>query len=323
MIISEDTGDIARSATDAKRLVIEIVSTLAHVKKEAAQRILLPAGVPKDLITRFLKERNQLTNDKLSKREAAGIILDELDRGSPDTGAKVAREIIKIAVNWNDFHLAQDEYRARATVQKAREMQGQLIEHDARERAEHERRVEQAAQRQRREAGALIVQKSPLLLAQFEAAMKDDTDPHQRGYLLQDLLNQLYTIHGLPVMRAFQRNQGAEQIDGAYEMNGWHYIVECRWRQQLPNIRELHGLSGQVARSGRQTMGLFLSINGWSQNVIPLLKQNGDKSIFLMDGVDLHAVLAQQISLKNLLKGKLSALNLKTEPFASVRDLLN
>jgi hypothetical protein len=28
-----------------------------------------------------------------------------------------------------------------------------------------------------------------------------------------------------------------EQIDGAYEMNGWHYIVECRWREQLANIR--------------------------------------------------------------------------------------
>jgi hypothetical protein len=51
--------------------------------------------------------------------------------------------------------------------------------------------------------------------------------------------------------------------------------------------------------------------------------QNGEKSVFLMDGVDLHAVLAQQISLKNLLKGKLCALNLRTEPFASVRDLLN
>lgn len=29
-------------------------------------------------------------------------------------------------------------------------------------------------------------------------------------------------------------------------------------------------------------MGLYLSINGWSEHVIPLIKQNHDKSIILM-----------------------------------------
>ena len=104
-------------------------------------------------------------------------------------------------------------------------------------------------------------------------------------HLLQDLLNRVFDLHQIPVVRSFVRNDGAEQIDGAFKLEGWHYIVECRWRKKLADIRELDGLKGQIDRSGKQTMGVFLSINGWSDNVPPLLKQNPDKSILLMEGV--------------------------------------
>jgi hypothetical protein len=51
----------------------------------------------------------------------------------------------------------------------------------------------------------------------------------------------------------------------------------------------------------------------WSENVVPLIKQNPDKSIILMEALDL--ALAQSIDLRRLLKGKLSALNLESEPY--------
>lgn len=74
-------------------------------------------------------------------------------------------------------------------------------------------------------------------------------------------------------------------IDGAFKLEGWHYVVECRWREKLADIRELDGLKGQVDRSGKQTIGLFLSINGCSENVPILLKQNPDKSIIVFNGL--------------------------------------
>jgi hypothetical protein len=120
------------------------------------------------------------------------------------------------------------------------------------------------------------------------------------------------------VAKGFRRNAGAEQIDAAFELDGWHYIVECRWRAKLADIRELDGLYGQIARSGKQTMGLFLSINGWSENVVPVMKQNPNKSIVLMEGYDLRTVLAQELDLRQLLKAKISALNLEAEPYFPV-----
>ncbi|HXC26648.1 MAG TPA: hypothetical protein VNV38_01740 [Stellaceae bacterium] len=65
-------------------------------------------------------------------------------------------------------------------------------------------------------------------------------------------------------------------------------------------------------------MGLFLSVNGWSENVVPLMKQNPNKSIVLMEGFDLRTVLEQVVELRKLLQAKVRVLNLEAEPFFSI-----
>jgi hypothetical protein len=174
--------------------------------------------------------------------------------------------------------------------------------------------------KKRREKEAELRNRSNLLLSQFDH-IASDADPHERGFVLQELLATVFTLHGIPIVRSFQRNAGGEQIDAAFELDGWHYIVECRWRKKLADIRELDGLLGQINRSGKQTMGLLLSINGWSENVVPLLKQNPEKSIILMEGYDLRTILAVPLDLRRVLKTKISALNLESEPYFSVRDI--
>jgi hypothetical protein len=47
-------------------------------------------------------------------------------------------------------------------------------------------------------------------------------------------------------------------------------------------------------------MGMSLSINGWSEHVVPLMKQNPDKSIILKEGLDLRMVLAQAPAVRDL-----------------------
>lgn len=85
---------------------------------------------------------------------------------------------------------------------------------------------------------------------------------------------------------------------------------------------QLDSLYGKVARSGKQTMGLFVSINGWSKNVISLMKQQPDKSIILMDGYDLRVVLSGQIDLIDLLQNKIARFNLTAEPYSCVNEFI-
>ena len=304
--------------TDARRLALEVIATLVNVKTVAADQLLRRAGVNDDLIRRFISERDPITDQKRSKREAGTIVLDALSEIGE--AGPVVRKLIAIASQWDAFHLAQDEYRARAVVQKARELSGTLAEADARERIAQEQRTRAEAERERRERQAAHQKQSELLLAQFDFAATSD-DLQQRGYLLEDLLNRVFGLHGFPVTRAFRRNGGGEQIDGAFELDGWQYLVECRWRAKLSDIGDLDGLLGKVGRSGRQTMGLFLSIGGWSSHVPGLLKQNPDKSLILMEGCDLRSVLDRQADLRELMKAKVRALNLDAEPYFPVSRL--
>jgi len=160
-----------------------------------------------------------------------------------------------------------------------------------------------------------------LLFRRYNALASEE--PHRRGYLLQDLLGETFKLFEIPVEKSFTRNQGGEQIDGAFRIQGFSFIVECRWREEVADVRQIDGLSGQVSRSGKQTMGLFFSINGWSRNVPMLLKQNPEKGIILMDGNDFNSVLAGRIALEDLLQEKLKALNFKSEPFISVEEILS
>jgi hypothetical protein len=317
MRVTDDTS--SPPAADARPLALEAIATLVHVKRTTAEQLLRRAEVPEDLIRRFLTEKDLATGEKRSKREAGALVLDELARRGAEND--VVRRLVAIAATWDAFHLAQDEYRARAVVQKARELHGILVEAEARERAQAERRAQEAADRLKREKKTLLRDQSALLLAQFEHAAVEG-QPHQRGFLLEDLLNRTFVLHEITVHHSFRRNAGGEQIDAAFEMDGWHYVVECRWRARLADIGQLDGLTGKVSRSGKQTMGLFLSVDGWSDHVVPLLKQNPDKNIILMEGLDLRMVLAQQVDLRRLLKAKLAALNLRRSPTCRCRGSL-
>ena len=192
----------------------------------------------------------------------------------------------------------------------------QLLEAEeaAHEQATREEQERELSSARKRELG--------LLLLMFDELAVQDEDAQKRGYLLQDLLNRLFVAFGIPVRRSFTRNNGAEQIDGAFQIDGWYYLTECRWRRKLSDTREVDGLAGQISRSGRQTMGLFLSINGWSENVPGLLKQNADKSIVLMHGYDLRAILSEEVDLREYILAAVENLNFYAEPYLGVREYL-
>jgi hypothetical protein len=63
--------------SDARRVALEVIATLANVKRIAADLVLRPVGMPDNLIRRFLSERDPTTLGVLTKRQAGALILDE------------------------------------------------------------------------------------------------------------------------------------------------------------------------------------------------------------------------------------------------------
>jgi hypothetical protein len=123
-------------------------------------------------------------------------------------------------------------------------------------------------------------------------------NPANRGFAFEKFLSDLFEYYDLDPRRSFKIE--GEQIDGAFTFENTDYLVEAKWQQELINNGDLHKFAGKISNKLKTTMGLFISFNGFSPNV----DSAGIKSMILMDGADLMAVLDERIDLNELLQRK-------------------
>lgn len=127
------------------------------------------------------------------------------------------------------------------------------------------------------------------------------SDPRKRGYVLESFLRDLFVLFDLNPRAAF-RTQG-EQIDGAFELDGTNFLLEAKWHATLTARVDLDAFSSKIADKIENTLGLFVSINGYEPMAVQKHSGKGTAMI-LMDGLDLFAVLEDRIDLVELLRQK-------------------
>ena len=127
------------------------------------------------------------------------------------------------------------------------------------------------------------------------------TDPQGRGYELETVLYDLFELFDLDPKASF-RNTG-EQLDGAFTLEGTDYLFEAKWRKNLSNASDLDAFASKVRRKLENTLGIFLSINGFSEDGVAA-HSSGGAVVILMDGADLMAVLEERIDFVSLLLEK-------------------
>ncbi|MGB2878131.1 MAG: reverse transcriptase domain-containing protein [Dehalococcoidales bacterium] len=153
-------------------------------------------------------------------------------------------------------------------------------------------------------------------------AQKDATDAIRRGLLLEKIIGKLFKINGFEVVDSFRRRSGAEQIDGACKFDGCYYLIECKWQAELSSTGDIDAFSKKVERSGTNTRGLFISINGWSDYVVSLLRADPATNIALVNGNDIEHVLKDRVDLYELIKEKDRNLSIYAEPYFDAVHLL-
>ena len=166
---------------------------------------------------------------------------------------------------------------------------------------------EQKKQQERREATYEKTAKVKDVQNHLEEIKKEfyqlvsSTDPQARGFKLEKIIKELFSIFDLDPKASF-RIQG-EQIDGAFSFENNDYLFEGKWQQGLCNIQDLDAFGGKLGRRLDNTLGLFCSINGFSEDAVKA-HSTGRRIIILMDGADLMAVLEGRIDLIQLLLRK-------------------
>jgi Restriction endonuclease len=130
--------------------------------------------------------------------------------------------------------------------------------------------------------------------------MHSETDPHARGKRFELLLTDLFVIYDMEPRLAY--DLAHEQIDGSLSFDTDDYIVEARWRKNPTSRGDADIFAAKVKRKGKNALGLFVSVNGFSQDA---LDQYQEATPFLaMTGEDVFHVLEDRVRLDDLLRLK-------------------
>lgn len=130
----------------------------------------------------------------------------------------------------------------------------------------------------------------------FEIASIDIAQ--QRGFKLEKLLNELFHLFDLQPKSSFKIT--GEQIDGSFTFDNDDYILEAKWQKAQVNAGDLYKFGGKISGKLKNTLGLFISLDGYS----PDCTETGSsvvKSMILMDGQDLMLVLDGRIRLNEMI----------------------
>ncbi|MCX5440898.1 restriction endonuclease [Streptomyces sp. NBC_00063] len=159
--------------------------------------------------------------------------------------------------------------------------------------------AELAERRAKMEATQGFAGKLAALKDQFHE-LRQMQNRQRAGLLFEPFLNQLFNLFDLDARLSYEL--ASEQIDGALTFDTDDYIVEAKWRKGAVEVEDLDKFDAKVRRKGKNALGLFLSVNGFTAGA---LREYDKRTSFLaMDGGDLICVLEARITLDELLGRK-------------------
>ncbi len=290
---------------EIKNQIVQVFGTAFHYK-DPMESFLRSAGVGPELSGRhkdkpkFVWARNLLSDLEIVENgyDIQRRILTELcklrklpdnDVPNPDAGLNSLRILKQMAVE-HDLFVEEEKKKTKNRNQEAEERA--RIVRDRATRLEELRNT-------------------------FSSAM---TNPNRQeaGYTLEDILQKLFPLFEIDFRKSYRTP--TQQIDGFFRLEGFHYLVEAKWRSDQPNEQEIAGFRQKVLTKLDATRGVYVSINGFRPEVVNQFKSDRF-SILFMDGEDLIHVLEGRVDLRELLEKKIEKAAQEGDVFFPARNM--
>jgi hypothetical protein len=148
------------------------------------------------------------------------------------------------------------------------------------------------------------------LLALFRQ-LRNEPDPalngwkQARGRGLERLLHEALRRAGLDPRPPYRPS--GEEIDGSFKFEGRYFLYEAKWLGDEPAASMIYSFKGKVGGKLIGTIGLFISVAGFSTDAIDALASGKDKDVLLVTGEDLEAALGSAENLRRMLDLKVRA----------------
>lgn len=126
----------------------------------------------------------------------------------------------------------------------------------------------------------------------------------EAGFHLELILQNLFELNQIKYDCSFRTDSNTQQIDGHFHYEGFDYLVESKWTQNKSSSSDIASFKRKIDTKISSTRGLFISVNGFRDEIIQEYSGEGAKIIF-MDGSELVCVLEGIIDLKEVLDKKI------------------
>lgn len=146
-----------------------------------------------------------------------------------------------------------------------------------------------------------------------------NTNRQRTGYTLEEILKELFALSNIEYKKSYKTE--TQQIDGYFRLEGFDYIVEAKWRSDQPNESEIGSFQRKIVTKLESTRGMFLSINGFRDEVIKQFNGSGANIIFFT-GEDLTLILEGRIELYEVLIKKIEKAAQYGYSLTNVRDFI-
>jgi hypothetical protein len=276
--------------------------------KEALGAIYWYKSDLRSFLQNSLSDKSIITNADWQHGYKWQIVSDVVDALAADQDKyigdlrRLCHEVVKMKT-FRHLEELEDGKKKAAKARTAVEELTKLVEtHDEvdKENEDIEKRRREHAERLKNSAA--VLSKLGDICARYMGLVTSTTHTsQQKGYELERILYDLFELFDLDPKASFKVT--GEQIDGAFSLESTDYLFEGKWQKDPVDGGELDKFSSKIERKLENTLGLFLSINGFSEDGIKA-HSSGRKLIILMTGEDLMAVLEGRIDFVTLLLRK-------------------
>jgi hypothetical protein len=130
--------------------------------------------------------------------------------------------------------------------------------------------------------------------------LHSEISPQKAGLAFEKILNRLFALHGLAPREPFR--VVGEQIDGSFDLDNETYIVEAKWEKKPAPESTLLVFRRKIEGKSAFTRGVFISLNGISEEAKQAITRGKQPNFFAIDGYDLTMVLSDSIGLVQFLR---------------------
>lgn len=148
-----------------------------------------------------------------------------------------------------------------------------------------------------------------------------NSNPQNRGFELEKIIEELFKINGMKYKKSYRNETNTQQIDGYFELDGFSYLIEAKWTKDKINSDNISNFKHKVDSKLDATRGLFISINGYREEVLREYSSNSFNIIFI-DGQELMHIFEERITLEKLIKFKIESASSLGNPNADIVNLL-